>query len=620
MSQNHTLAWHSAAEPFSLSQPHAGRLRDLFTRTAERWLGLDGLNEVHAHATGRGGAAEFFRRALEDLHVSYEVPAEDVRRIPTTGPVVVVANHPFGGIEGVVLAAVLSAVRTDVKLMANYLLGRIPETREMFILVDPFGGESAARANLQPLRECLRHLKNGGVLGVFPAGEVSHLHWRTGKVEDPSWNPAIARIIRISGATVLPIYFPGCNGKLFQLAGLLHPRLRTAMLPRELLKIRGSRIDLCIGSHIPPTRTREFGGDGELIEFLRQRTYVMAHRVRAASSPATSFAPPSLGRIAVAGPTSPESMEAEVAGLPPEQLLLESGEQAVHITLAAQAPGVLREIGRLRELTFRAAGEGTGQAIDLDRYDNTYMHLFVWHRGNREVVGAYRIGRADSLALRHGLDGLYTYSLFNYGAELLRSLGPALELGRAFVRSEYQKSYAPLLLLWKGVARYVLMNPKYKCLMGPVSISSAYSPVSQQLMVQFLKARHLYVELQQMVRARNPFRPETGSGVDDSAARTLLNGGSEVSELVSEIEPDGKEIPVLLRQYLKLGAKFMAFNVDRSFNNAIDALMAIDLTRTDHIILGRYMGTESRDAFLAFHAGRPAGTSNLAKPFGGSEA
>ncbi len=598
--QNRTIVTAPVQTPFSLAKPAAGRLGRLYRRAAgslERLLAIDQVNALYALARGDGDWTDFLRRVLDRLNVSYRLPRIDLQRIPATGPVIVVANHPFGALDGIVLAAVLSSVRPDVKIMANHILGRIPELRNLFVLVDPFGGDAAARDNVRSIRQSIHLLEGGGMLGVFPAGEVSHANLRRWTVTDPPWSSTVARLVRKTKATVLPVYFDGQNSLLFQIMGLVHPRLRTAMLARELFRQQHRRIDLRIGSPVPFSRLDSFDDDTQLTAYLRHRTYALRHRVEPAPRPAGSSA----NLVPVVAATPADAMEKEVTALPPQQMLVEGGELSVFCAAGEQIPHTLREIGRLREITFRATGEGTGKPIDLDRFDQTYLHLFVWNKTQREIVGAYRFGKTDELVRNQGIEGLYTSTLFHYRQSLLDRIGPGLELGRSFVRGEYQKSYAALLLLWKGVGQYVVQNPKYKCLLGPVSISSNYQSVSRQLMVQFLRAHHQPPELGELVRPRNPFRPKPLGEWETDLAGHLHPDGEEVAALVADIEPDQKGLPVLLRQYLKLGAKLLDFNIDPDFSDVLDGLMLVDLTKTDARMLERYMGKDGRQHFMACH-------------------
>jgi hypothetical protein len=226
----------------------------------------------------------------------------------------------------------------------------------------------------------------------------------------------------------------------------------------------------------------------------------------------------------------------------------------------------------LRELTFRAAGEGTGRTRDLDAFDRAYRHLFVWHRGDRRLVGAYRLGFTDEILAAHGPDGLYTHTLFRYDRRLLDRISPAIELGRSFVRAEYQRDYAPLLLLWKGIGRIVVAQPRYRRLFGPVTISHDYSSLSQHLLMAFLEANRLLPDLARLVAPRNPPAPARRRDEGVAAGR-FATDPDEADALVADIEADGRGLPVLLRQYLKLNARLLGWNVDRRFGRALDGLM-----------------------------------------------
>ena len=584
-----------------------GWLRKLYHRgrpSLERVLGLDKLNAIYAASADQTTSFDFIDRCLGELRIRPRVSAEDLARIPKSGPLVVVANHPFGAVDGLMLAWVLHQARPDTRVMANFILSRISQLRDMFIFVDPFGGENAKARNLAPLRDSLRWVKNGGCLATFPAGEVAHLNLADRQITDPAWNPMIARIARRTNAAVLPVYFGGHNGSLFQILGLVHPRLRTAMLPRATFDHSGKTVEMRIGTALPGKKMAEFGSDEEAMAYARRRTYLLQHRPTAAQTTKKlgngSVVPAMQATIVPA--VDPTLIELDLNALPSDQLLHTHEDFRVYCAPAARIPNTLREIGRLREITFRATGEGSGRAIDLDRFDNTYLHLFIWHHQARQIVGAYRIGQTDVILPRQGKAGLYTSTLFKYDEEVLRQIGPALELGRSFIRQEYQRAFAPLMLLWKGICRLCCLNPQYKRLFGPVSISNTYQSVSRQLMVQFLKAHHLMREMSERVRPRHPFRETRVSGWDAESVSKMDSGSDGLSELVRELEPDHKGIPVLLKQYLKMGAKLLAFNVDPDFSDVVDGLILVDLTETEPRVLEKYMGKPQYAAFLRRHA------------------
>jgi putative hemolysin len=533
----------------------------------------------------------FLAASMAWLGVEPAATPGDLAHIPAQGGAILVANHPHGVIDGLALAALLRRVRSDIRFLANGLLGRVPEVASMFIGVDPFGGSGAELRNRSPLREAIRWVQQGGLLVVFPAGEVSHLQLRRGAITDPDWHSAVARIIARTGVPVIPTFVPGRNGLSFQLAGLLHPRLRTALLVRELLNKSGRRLSIRFGTPVQPERLDGLGAD-QLLDFLRLRCYSLGEdQCVAVRLDAPSMQP-------IGAPADSSLLDAEVRALDPRARLVESGDLQVYCVRAETIPCLLQEIGRLREVTFRATGEGTGRAVDIDLYDNYYQHLFVWNRTKQELVGAYRLGHVDRILDRYGSKGLYTQSLFRFGRGLLDQLGPALELGRSFIRPEYQRSYQPLLLLWKGIGAYVAANPRYKVLFGPVSISADYSTASRQLLVDFLRANSFLPELARRVHPRRPFKGQAHRGCQ---ALTMVQQPDQVSRLLEQMEGDGKGMPVLLRQYLKLGGKVLGFNVDAAFANVLDGLIMVDLTKTDPAVLARYMGREASAAFMAIH-------------------
>lgn len=586
-----------AGGPFRLHGLLPGTGKAWLDRTlavsAERLLGLSDLDAAYRALGPSRDCDEFIDKACAALGVELRFPERELANLPASGPAVVVANHPFGGIEGLLLAGLLRRARKDVRVMANFVLQRIPELSELFIGVDPF--EGARKRNASGMREALRWLEAGGMLLMFPAGEVSH--WRLDRrgVTDPEWQTGVARMVHKAHASVTPVYIYGANGPVFQFAGMIHPWLRTALLPRELLNKTRTRMPVRIGKPLAYEEISHLES-GALTRFLRLRTYLLGAMNE--ELPAPRAATP------VHAGAGNDRCAGEVAALPPAQRLAATGELAVYIAHAAEIPSLLREIGRQRELTFRAVGEGTGNDIDLDDFDADYLHLFVWDEGQGRLAGGYRLGLSDHILARRGRKGLYTRSLFRMKKQLFRRMGPAIELGRSFVCPEYQRSFAPLLLLWKGIAAFVSRHPDYRVLFGPVSISSDYAQVSRQLIVDYLEAVLLDREFARLVKPRRkPARNQAAWSKSDIAA---LGDIETLSALLTGIEHDGKGVPVLLRQYLKLGGRILGFNVDPDFNHAIDALLMVDLTRCEPRMLQRYMGKEETRAYLERHQPRPA--------------
>ena len=269
-----------------------------------------------------------------------------------------------------------------------------------------------------------------------------------------------------------------------------------------------------------------------------------------------------------------------------------------------QIPAILQEIGRLREITFRAAGEGTGAERDLDRFDEHYLHLFLWSKEKREIVGAYRIGDVPALLARFGRKGLYTNSLFRFNPRFFPHLGPALELGRSFVRPEYQRQFSPLLLLWKGIGAYVARRPEYAMLIGAVSVSNQYSSASRELIARYFETQKLAAQWRGAVKARRPLRGSLVQRWELGSLCSLLPDLEDLSAPITDLEADGKGIPILVKQYVRMGGKLLAFSVDPQFGNTLDGFVMVDLTRTNPEALARYMGKEQAAKFLAFQASR----------------
>jgi Acetyltransferase (GNAT) domain len=301
----------------------------------------------------------------------------------------------------------------------------------------------------------------------------------------------------------------------------------------------------------------------------------------------------------IAPPADPATLAREARSLPPSAVLAQSGALTVFFAAAEAIPHLLYEIGRLREATFRAIGEGTGKRIDLDWFDSHYLHLVLWNRERSEVVGAYRCAPTDHIVPRFGVDGLYTASLFTYRSELVARLVPALELGRSFVRLEYQKTYSALLLLWRAIAEFVVRSPRYKLLFGAVSVSNDFGAATQRRIVEYLREQSYLPGLARFVRSRSPLRADLAGSSSPSPRRPEDLGALEREVL--ELEGVARGVPVLLKQYLKLGGRVLSFARDPDFRNSLDALLLVDLSTTPIRMLERYMGTEGACAFFEYH-------------------
>jgi len=550
------------------------------------------LKRAYARLGREGSPSSFPERALAALEILLRIGGTGLTGIPATGPLVVVANHPFGAADGLALLAMLERVRADVRVVGNAWLANVPELADRCVRVDPDGRRQFVGTNARAIRDTFRWLRGGGCVLIFPAGEVAHRLAAPDVAVDTEWRRTPVVLAERSSAAILPVFVRGANSRWFRLAGRIHPVVRTMLLALELARMRGACLDLTVGEAIPHSELARIDGAGSRLSYVRTRTFLLAAD-DPGRPPISAPAAPVLAKIAPAGPS--EAIAADVAALRPERLLLQNGELKVFCAPATELPAALHEIGRLREIAFRAAGEGSGLARDLDRFDLYYRHLFVWDAGAERIVAAYRVGATDEILARSGAGGLYTRTLFQYDERLFDRLGPALELGRAFVRTECQRDFSPLFLLWKGIGRLVAREPRYRCLFGTVSISNRYESLSRALLVRFLRATRYRDDLAALVTPTRPPRPCRRDAILDGAVVASLDA---VSRLVELIERDGKSVPVLLRQYLKLNARVLGFNIDPAFGDVLDGLLLVDFADVEPAILARYMGREDAERFL----------------------
>ena len=551
----------------------------------------------------RSGEGFRLENLLAEMRIELRVGPGDRGRIPANGPVVVVANHPFGVLDGALLTVLLTRVRQDVKVLTNSILADIPELQRHCIFVDPFDTDRSVESNRKPVREALAWLKQGGMLAMFPAGEVSHWQVPAAQITDPEWNDTAVRLIRRTGATALPVFFCGHNSVGFQLLGRIHPKLRTAFLLQEFLKQEGRTVDIRVGSPVSDDAITSLSDDREAIEYLRWRTYLLGRREKSHASWPSAMRTRIVSKIQepVASAVETANLVLEIAQLPANRCLAENSDFAVYLGQANEIPNLLLEVGRLREVTFRGVGEGTGKARDLDSFDEYYWHILLWSKAKQELVGAYRAGNTAEIIPSRGIDGLYTSTLFRYESRLFEKLGPALELGRSFVRPEYQRQYAPLLLLWKGIARLVAMHPEVPVLFGAVSISNDYNKASREMIYRFFESRMAKDELATYIEPRRKFKPGLLRNWDCRAMCRSLHDLEELSQPITDVESDGKGLPILLKQYAKIGGKLLGFNVDRKFSDVLDGLVLVDLRQTDTAVLERYRGKSAVAEFRRMH-------------------
>ncbi len=512
---------------------------------------------------------------FENLDLTIELAEEDLAHIPRTGGLVFVANHPYGAIDGLALVKTLGRVRPDLKVMANFLLTKLEPLKDRFIGVNPFEALTA-RSSFQGMRQAMEHVKGGGALAVFPSGEVSSWRNELKAIADPRWKTPVVKLAQHMEVPVVPIWFDGTNSMVFHMLGMINPNLRTLALPNEMMRMRGRSVRMRIGKPISVKDIAAFGSTEQLARFLRARTYALGSGLEVKREFFNPLRFPSKPKeIEEALPKA--SLLKEVEGL--DDLKINSqGEFDLYLASSHRIPFVLREIGRLRERTFRAVGEGTNKAIDLDEFDLYYDHLFLWDREKGQVAGAYRIGDGRRIMERYGRRGFYTQSLFRMDRAMDTVLSRSFELGRSFVVDEYQRHRLPLFMLWRGLLLHVTANPEMRYLMGPVSISSNYSQFARTLILEFVRLHYFDPELAGSIKPRNRYKVRPNKADSDVLVHAANADLKRMDKLISEVDPQATSMPVLLKKYLLLNAKVVGFNRDPKFNDALDALIFLDLT------------------------------------------
>lgn len=560
---------------------HLSNMRRISKRV-KRFLGLDAINNYYSSAKNYRGV-EFTSSILKSLNISYSISGADIDNIPATGAAIVISNHPSGLLDGVMLLDAIARRRSDVKSMSNFLLTRVEPMREFFLAVNPF--EYGGVQNISGIRQAMDHLAGGGLLIIFPAGEVST--YRGGvSVKDKDWSSSVLKFIRGASVPIIPVYIDAQNSLLFHLAGLIHPLLRTARLPIEFKNKQNHTFDIRIGSAIAVKKLAELNGVDVFGRYLRASVdflrWSLHSAVASTTNTTSSFSSSSSSSAAAAAaadhlaakicdPVDVESLLGEIkaCGAP----IYSSGEFGVYLFKGLHCPSLMREVGRLREITFREVGEGTQLEIDVDVYDGYYSQLIVWDSLMCKVVGGYRLGFGNEIMARYGVDGFYTSTLFRFSGDFVSLLGSTIELGRSFIIRDYQKHPVILLMLWRGILSILLQNRDCGYLFGPVSISGNYRDVSKSIIIDYIQRFRFNDHLAACVEARGGV-----SAISRVDTRSLSGVDSLdlIDRLVRDIER-GNGVPVLLKRYLQINGRVLAFNVDPLFKNSLDAFILVSL-------------------------------------------
>lgn len=529
----------------------------------------------HKHLEGLA----FLDAILAHYQIKFEIPEEDFKRLPKQGCYITISNHPLGGIDGVLLLKLLLNYRSDFKIIANFLLNRIEPMSPYILPVNPFETHKDAKSSISGFKSAMQHLRDGHPLGIFPAGEVST--YKDGKlIVDRPWEEAALKLIRRAEVPVVPIYFHAKNSRLFYHLSKISDVFRTAKLPSEVTSQKNRIIKVRIGQPISVQTQNEQENLAEFSDLLRRKTYMLSNayeKERLLDSIPNSLKIPKAPRK-IATAVSTEIIQEEIELLREKDCrLLQSKNYEVFLAKALDMPFILQEIGRQREVTFRAIGEGTNNSIDLDKFDSYYRHLFLWDDEEKVIVGAYRMGMGSEIFEEHGIDGFYLQDLFRFEPELYSMMSKSIEMGRAYIIKQYQQKPMPLFLLWKGIVHTTLRFPDHQFLIGGVSISNQFSNFSKSLMIEFMKSNYWDPYVAQYIRPKKEFKVKLNDADKDFIFDESEADLNKFDKLIEEVEPGSLRLPVLIKKYIKQNAKVVAFNVDPLFNNSVDGLMYIKI-------------------------------------------
>jgi putative hemolysin len=541
------------------------------------------LNKVYSESDDKD-PVKLIDTLLCHIDMNIDLPEEDIKNIPAEGPFIAVSNHPFRGIDSMLLFRTIQQRRNDFKIMGSHLLLNIEPLRDIILPVNTYETKLENKSSFTGIRLCLEHLKNGHCVGIFPTAEDSK-HWVAPRIIlDREWNPAALKLIRLAGVPVVPVYFHGTKSRISHIMRRINPKMGDLSLPSELAKKRKRKrkrtIKMRIGAPIPLKEQNEFVEPEQFGRYLRARVYSLGSNLEKKNPVVPIIKTKKQKAEPVIERAPAEALASEFERIKPDYELFSTRNYSLICAPADVIPNIFQEIGRQREITFREVGEGTNKSIDIDEFDMYYYHLFIWDSEENKLVGAYRIGKGKDIVNIYGVKGFYINSLFRIKNSFAPILSESLELGRSFITKEYQKKAMPLFLLWKGIMIFLLRHSEYRYLIGPVSISNDLSQFSKSLIVEFIRTYFFDEKLSGSVTPKKDFIVKTDKIIDhrifiDSSEKDI----TKIERIIIDIEP-GYRIPVLLKKYLEINGKIMGFNIDPKFNNCLDGLLILDIYAT----------------------------------------
>ena len=536
------------------------------------FLGLGKINRLFDGAADYQGR-EFADHLLHNMNITFDMDEMQLSNIPKEGGFVVVCNHPFGGIEGVMLYSLIAKVRPDFKLMANFILSHIPNLKEAFFSVNPFESNPEWKSSVGGIKGAIQHIAAGNGLGVFPAGEVSRYHGHDFP-EDLPWSTSIARIIKNANVPVIPLFWEGRNSRWFYFVDKIHTMLGTARLTRELANKHDKCIPIQIGKPILPAEITEYENPKDLAAYLRARTYALE-----ANIPAKTGVKKEVKMTEIDTPTDTTLMLKELEAIREKSFLYSTANFDCYLADYGDIPNLMHEIARLREEAFRAIGEGTGKSLDQDDFDKYFKQMFLWDTVKQKIAGCYRLGIGSEIVPKYGIKGFYVSTLVNIDESFSDKLLHTIELGRSFVALDYQKEVLPMMLLLRGLSDVVVRYPQINHFIGPVSISAWYPKFYLSLIARFVAENHAVEdELKDKVTPKTPFVPDFLKVDSDALLKYNMGSVEKFDKFLLRLSNGEYRLPTLYKKYLKLNAKFLCFNVDPDFNDTLDSLLFLTFT------------------------------------------
>lgn len=502
-------------------------------------------------------------KILQELEVSFQYFEDELKRIPTEGPGILICNHPLAGIDALLLIKLLSSVRSDLQIIGSDLWQDLKPIAHFWNL-EGSAGNSISEG-----------LEAGKLVAVFPAKGISR-NYRISKLqlEDGPWDDELVEQIAQAGVSVTPIYFKANQTLIYHLLQRLGPTFQDLKIPSEIRSYKSRPVTIRIGRSIYPKEISRFAEVRQLREFFRQRIFLLSQAL-APEYKLFGRKRPSQA-LAIADPISKEKQQKELRSLRNSGALIsEKRNYQVFLGKAVEIPHILQEIGRQREIAFRSIGEGTNLALDLDPFDYHYNHLVLWDKDEDRLVGAYRLAIGSEVYQSLGYPGFYVSTLFRFKKKIRPMLGQSLELGRAFIIGDHQQKPLPLFVMWNGIREVMRRNPQLEYIIGCASISNNFSRFSRNLMVGFLLKNFGDSSLAQDIRPRKPYRLKLKSEAREMVMQSKPEDLVQFDRKVDELEPGDLRIPPLIKKYLQQKALIVCFNVDPLFNDSLDGFMYI---------------------------------------------